>query len=104
MRLPQFEIGNPSNVSTLLAALTRYMRQLVIQVNAIGDGQLTATNNASVSFPTGTSVAYSVGDYVRNSTPAELGSAGAKYIILGWVCVSSGAPGTWRQCRVLTGN
>lgn len=45
-----------------------------------------------------------VGDFVRNSSPAEAGGAGSKYIISGWICTVSGTPGTWLQARVLTGN
>jgi hypothetical protein len=26
-----------------------------------------------------------------------------KYALLGWVCVASGTPGTWKECRALTG-
>ena len=44
------------------------------------------------------------GDVIRNATPAEAGSAGSKYVVTGWICTASGAPGTWLQCRVLTGN
>jgi hypothetical protein len=104
VRLPTFNLGTPSTIPALVDALGRALKPLVQQVNAIGDGQLTASNNAAVSFPTGTAIPYAVGDYVKNSTPAELGSAGSKYIVLGWVCVTAGAPGVWRQCRVLTGN
>ncbi len=45
-----------------------------------------------------------VGDFVRNSNPSELGSAGSKYIIHGWTCVTAGSPGVWIQNRSLTGN
>lgn len=45
-----------------------------------------------------------VGDFVRNSSPAEAGGAGSKYIISGWICTVSGTPGAWLEARVLTGN
>lgn len=44
------------------------------------------------------------GDFVKNSAPTELGTAGTKYVIKGWICVTSGEPGTWVQSRTLTGN
>lgn len=47
---------------------------------------------------------YAQGDVLRNSAPTELGTAGSRYVIVGWVCVATGTPGTWREMRVLTGN
>ena len=47
---------------------------------------------------------YAQGDFVRNSTPAEAGTAGSKYIVMGWLCTVSGSPGTFVACRALTGN
>lgn len=44
------------------------------------------------------------GERIVNKTASELGAAGAKYTILGWVNVAQGAPGTWVQQRCLTGN
>jgi hypothetical protein len=51
-----------------------------------------------------TSLTWTRGDFVENSNPAELGSAGSMYVIEGWVCVTSGTPGTWLEKRTLTGN
>ena len=28
---------------------------------------------------------------------SELGTAGSKYVLIGWVCTSQGDPGTWRS-------
>ena len=53
--------------------------------------------------PSGTTPAL-VGDEIRNSAPAELGTAGSKYVIRGWICVTAGTPGTWLPMRLLTGN
>lgn len=47
---------------------------------------------------------WAVGDYIQNTAPAEAGSAASKYVILGWVCTVAGTPGTWLECRSLTGN
>jgi hypothetical protein len=46
---------------------------------------------------------WSVGDVVRNSQPVELGTAGARYIIRGWVCIQAGEPGAWRALLAPTG-
>lgn len=47
---------------------------------------------------------WQLGDFVRNSAPAELGAVASKYIVFGWICTAAGTPGTWLQCRFLTGN
>lgn len=44
------------------------------------------------------------GDIVFNTTPSELGTGGSKYVVLAWTCTVAGTPGTWLQCRALTGN
>lgn len=44
------------------------------------------------------------GDRVIHPSPTELGTAGSKYIITGWLCTVSGSPGTWLPMRSLTGN
>ena len=54
--------------------------------------------------PTGTRTFYYVGDEVRNSVPAEAGTAAAKYVTYGWICTVEGRPGTWVPLRYLTGN
>ena len=43
------------------------------------------------------------GDIVWNSTPSEAGSAGNKYVIVGWSCVDAAGSGTWKEMRTLTG-
>lgn len=73
-----------------------------ILLNLLTEGRLSATNNATTAAPT--TGAHAQGDYVRNSQPTEAGTAGSKYVVLGWVCVVGGTPGTWVQCRALTGN
>lgn len=82
--------------------LLRELREHATQVNNLSEGKLAATYNAHTAAPTtGT---YARGDFVRNSQPSELGSVSSKYVILGWICVTSGTPGTFLECRVLTGN
>lgn len=85
-----------------LQSIEAIFRLIDTQVNAVSEGRLAGTYNASAAVPTtGT---YAIGDFIRNSAPAELGGGGSKYVILGFVCTASGTPGTWLQCRVLTGN
>jgi hypothetical protein len=82
--------------------LVRELKAHAALINLMTDGRLSGTNNAQTAAPT--TGDHAVGDFVRNSAPAEAGSASSKYVILGWVCTVGGTPGTWLQCRVLTGN
>ena len=105
MRLPN-EVMLPVNPTTayeqaLNFALKTFFRSLSQKINALADGKVGAIDNAVSAAPT--TGAYAVGDFVRNKTPAELGSAASKYIITGWVCVTA-SPLAFVQCRVLTGN
>jgi hypothetical protein len=71
------------------------------QLNALSEGRLSASYQARSTVPATGS--YALGDKVWNSTPAELGTVGGKYIVLGWICVTPGTPGTLKEMRVLTG-
>jgi hypothetical protein len=90
----------------------KYDRGLMIEIarlvedaiNRISEGRIYQSYNASATAPTGTTVAYQIGDIVRNVTPTEQGSVASKYIVWGFICVAAGNPGTWREMRVLTGN
>jgi len=84
------------------AETTRWFKEIARQVNAISEGSIAGFYNASTAAPT-TGV-WTRGDEIRNSQPSELGTAGSKYVIRGWQCVSSGTPGTWVAQRFLTGN
>lgn len=84
------------------AETARWYREIARQVNALSEGSISANYNATTSAPTtGT---WSKSDQIKNSAPAEAGSAGSKYVITGFLCVSGGTPGTWVQLRSLTGN
>ena len=87
----------------LRARLYDVLRPMVRKLNGIGSGSFTdAADNAAAAIPTtGT---YRQGDFVANNNPTELGAVAAKYVLMGWVCVASGTPGTWRESRTLTGN
>ena len=88
----------PAEPARLLQQLTDRMRDIVRQVNALTEGRQYAVHTAQASVPT--TGAWAVGDFVLNSSPTELGSAGSKYIIHGWRYIGSG----FVQCRYLTGN
>ena len=76
---------------------------MATQLNQLSEGQVVAATNAATAAPTGTTINYVQGDFIRNLAPTVLGSAGSQYVILGWLCTVSGAPGTWVQCRSATG-
>lgn len=80
--------------------LYKILRQVVSQLNSLTEGQVQAVTNATVTAPVAGT--YQVGDVVRNSNPGELGTAGSKYILYGWLCTAS--PNTFRELRCLTGN
>jgi len=82
--------------------LHRELREHALQVNGISEGRMAASYGAQASVPT--AGLYAKGDFVRNSDPAELGTAGSKYVIFGWINVAGGEPGTFVQMRFLTGN
>jgi hypothetical protein len=96
MRLPT----NP-NIRTVQPELLRLLRDITNQVNAITEGQGYAFHAAMTTAPT--TLSWAVGDFVKNSAPAEVGTGGMKYVITGWQCTASGTPGTWVECRALTG-
>ncbi len=81
--------------------LVRELREHAKQVNLLAEGRISASYNAQNIAPTAGD--YAVGDFVRNSAPAELGSPGSKYVIEGWTCIDD-SPLTFVQKRFLTGN
>jgi hypothetical protein len=87
---------------SLSLRLTTLLRQVGLQIDQLKGGYLSAHSNQRSAAPT--TGLWAVGDQVRNDTPSELGTVGSKYVITGWICVTSGEPGTWKQMRVLTGN
>ena len=104
---PAQEVALPVNPDTQYAKdlnfkLKDILRTLSQRVNALTDGRINAIDNAATSVPT--TGMYAQGDFVRNQTPGELGAAGSKYVIVGWLCVAAGTPGTFVQQRSLTGN
>jgi hypothetical protein len=92
----------PADRSLMERKLTDLFRATNKQVNLLTEGTVAAVHSASPSVPT--SGNYAQGDFVRNNAPVELGTAGAKYVVMGWTCVADGTPGTLLECRALTGN
>jgi hypothetical protein len=101
MRLSDPRLPYTDSVPELKRQLAALFRDLHAQVNGVSEGAIHAATNATTAAPTtGT---YQRGDFIRNSSPSESGAPGSKYVILGWSCVTAGTPGTWVECRCLTG-
>lgn len=84
------------------AETARWYREIANQVNALSEGRIVGFYTAAAAAPTtGT---WAQGDIVKNSAPAEAGSASSKYVVTGWICTVAGTPGTWLPMRVFTGN
>ena len=86
--------------------LTDLFRDTARQVNDLSEGRISAVTNSASSVPTTGS--WAAGDFVRNSAPAEAGSAGSKYVVTGWLRLTSGSNNVlntdWVATRSLTGN
>jgi hypothetical protein len=101
-RLPAVVEPTKPSLEVFKFQLTLVLREYAALINLLAGGRIAAITNKGTAAPTtGT---WERGDFVKNSAPSELGSAGSKYIIDGWECIASGTPGTWVQCRYLTGN
>lgn len=91
-----------SDLPSMAKALTQILPAIATQVNAVSEGRVTGSHNALQAAPT--TGLWMQGDFVRNLKPVVLGAAGSQYIVTGWMCTASGQPGTWVQCRSLTGS
>lgn len=63
------------------------------KVNAIGEGAISGTHNATTAIPSGFPVGtYAIGDFVRNTNPTQLTTpalfGGSTYCVEGWLCLS----------------
>jgi hypothetical protein len=85
----------------LQRALMPLLRDMAIKVNQLAAGRFVGIDDAATAAPT--TGRWQQGDQVRNSNPTELGAAGSRYVLIGWICVAGGSPGTWREMRTLTG-
>jgi hypothetical protein len=92
-QVPQtYDAGSFSNMFRVIESM----------LGAIAEGRSAGRYQAQSSVPT--TGKYVQDDIVFKSGMVEAGAVGNKYVILGWVCTSSGTPGTWKEMRVLTGN
>lgn len=101
MKLPLSGYVLGSTTDTLIRSLTRILPQFASQINAASEGRIVGAYNALENPPT--TGLYAQGDYVRNLRPVVAGAPGSQYVVLGWVCVAGGEPGTWEEHRGLTG-
>lgn len=99
--LPQTDLPADAPFERLRYALHREIQSLRHTQHLAFEGRVSAHYSALIP-PTGGR--WIAGDTIRHSAPAELGAAGAKYCLLGWLCIATGDPGTWVEMRVLTGN
>jgi hypothetical protein len=85
--------------------IAEIIRAICTQVNNLSEGRLSARYNAQSSVPTTNS--YAKGDFIPDinctSSASVAAGLGAAYVRLGWVCTSSGSPGTFVEARALTG-
>jgi hypothetical protein len=94
-RLPQAD-----SMRALKQRIGELQRDTAFLVNALAEGAIRGCANATDAPPATGS--YTPGDFVRNSAPVELGAAGSRYVVEGWLCTA--APTTFVQKRFLTGN
>jgi hypothetical protein len=99
--------GVQFSIERLLLNLTDILSRTNDQVNRLTEGQASAVHNKLAAVPT--TGAYTAGDFIKNATPSEQGSIGAKYVVEGWLCVAGGdfataSPPTFVEKRFLTGN
>ncbi len=96
----------PTDEKELNRRLSELFRAIGETVNALSEGKASARYQARDAMPTtGT---YAKGDYVDNSNPSKLGTAGSRYVVYGWKRLVSGdahVSGTdWVEDRRLTGD
>ena len=93
----------PLDTANLVRRLTDLHRDIADQVNALSEGRVSGAYASRTSVPTTGS--WAQGDFVRNATPAEAGSAASKYVITGWLRLTSGAANVmntdWVEARAL---
>jgi hypothetical protein len=80
-------------------------RQTAQQVNQLSDGSIQAQNTAASAMPT--SGSFTAGDFIVNRAPAILGAPGSRYVVRGWIRITSGSAHVlntdWVESRTLTG-
>src|SRR3546814_20313799 len=69
---------------SLTRQLDSVLRAIGLQVNQLSEGRMVARYNATTAAPT--TGAHAQGDFVPNSAPSVLGTAGSQYVLTGWLC------------------
>lgn len=88
------------NEKSIVRVLTDWARNISREHNNLASGFVSATRYYTAAPTTSR---WNRGDFVRNSTPSEVGTVIPKYSIIGWLCVAEGEPGTWVEVRGKTG-
>lgn len=101
-RAPRLPAPGPVYSPQMLDHLSSVLRIYFNNVDEVLYRLLSQYNIPAAAAPT--TGEWAQGDFVRNEAPAEAGSPGSKYVVHGWQCVVAGSPGTWVECRFLTGN
>ena len=102
--LPDVEGQAGTYLRNLHREITEYMVKVEHQVNSLSESQLAASYGALTASPVGPIMA--TGDIVPKRVRSEEGTAGAKYVITGWMAKSDGSASasTILELRSLTGN
>ena len=90
-----------AELANALRILAQYLGVNFRELARLAEGRISSHVSADTAAPTGG--LWAQGDFVRNSEPATAGTASSQYVVLGWVCTTGGTPGTWVECRTLTG-
>lgn len=93
-------VGTDATAPGFMPRFYELYREMARKINGIAAGDIESADNSATAIPV---IAATRGKFVRNSTPSELGTAGSKYVITGWLCTASGNPATFVACRSLTG-
>lgn len=102
-RLPDF---SDASIRRLVIAIDDYLTRLARKLDELSYGRIVENDSASPSPPVAGT--WARGDFVRNSQPSQLGTAGSRYVVLGWSRLTNGSANTlgtdWFEARALTGN
>lgn len=102
--IPDPSIPPSAAAPGFIASLKNYLQIIQQEVNLLANGYVAGKLNATTAAPVpGNKATYAKGDFIPNNNPVVTGAAGAQFIITGWMCTLGGQPGTWVQCRTLTG-
>jgi hypothetical protein len=103
VKIPDRPVISAHGISApLLQRLVEVFTGISTKLNQLARGSIEGADAVATAAPT--TGLYAQGDQIRHSAPVEAGAVGQKYVVVGWVCVAGGSPGTWVQMRVLTGN